>query len=781
MFYFASDNPLAPSIVLQLKALKDAGFHPEANVIAHFDPHTPNTPTHVFDVNYVEKLKALGGSQVGHGNDPSVRNLVLDKVWGDREEDKEIRRQISELLSEPLRKSLAGSRNGDGDDDDEYGGGENGHGENGHGGNGAVRAKAAALTVASASEAVKKEMLAKFARPDFGLPVLDADGLSSESNPAVSLEKFLLFCKKVYPARHYILFLLGHGLAVGDKMFMFDEHSAPRRARPDAGGGGRDAEREAKREAKREVKCEDDEEIDVSSSLTLKDLALALDRFNEAEEDADEKGAVKLELIGFHSCSMSGLEVAYELRGRANYMMASQGPAFVGSWPYRQILLQLFNSLNAGLRPEDLTDAPALMSRLKAVDDSDSDSVSKYVRGKFPQTVNKQLKERDDVGALVRGLRVVLNDAGLCDAECVGDIEMKEPTRHLFSRARSLRNANRRRLNRLLLADAYPGAITPNPATGGKYVKELLKKFYYSVLYNSADFQLAGYSFDLCLCDLNKVGELKGPIDNLARALKRGMAGDPGLVPGTVPLARELVLLAHWDAQSFWQDSYTDLHDFCFRLKGRCEHVFSWKGQAAAGSPHFPILRDIIEACDEVMGKLRHDPKDDDDRVIVRAEFAGAEYQYSHGLSIYFPWSRPADGFFEEKYRQYEFAETGWDEFLDEYFTKTRRESFGQENPGLAPAPASAERKTQAAILESLLRDIGTRVFTDGQLAKGAGNDSTGRGAGDDPSGDCDCSSIKNYPPFTGNPGGAGAEREDSPVRGEFSPHFYEHAGQTAK
>ena len=30
MFYFASDNPLAPSIVSQLKALKNAGFHEAA-------------------------------------------------------------------------------------------------------------------------------------------------------------------------------------------------------------------------------------------------------------------------------------------------------------------------------------------------------------------------------------------------------------------------------------------------------------------------------------------------------------------------------------------------------------------------------------------------------------------------------------------------------------------------------------------------------------------------------------------------------------------------------
>lgn len=62
MFYFASDNPLAPAIVSQLKALKEAGFHPEANVVVHFDPNAENTPAHIFDVNLVNKIRA-GGKQ----------------------------------------------------------------------------------------------------------------------------------------------------------------------------------------------------------------------------------------------------------------------------------------------------------------------------------------------------------------------------------------------------------------------------------------------------------------------------------------------------------------------------------------------------------------------------------------------------------------------------------------------------------------------------------------------------------------------------------------------
>src|SRR5215210_6662189 len=85
MFYFASDNPLAPGVVSQLKALKQAGFHPDANVIAQFDPQTEGTPTHIFDVNLINKLKHHGAPNIGFdGNDPFVRNLLEDKLWRDQ-------------------------------------------------------------------------------------------------------------------------------------------------------------------------------------------------------------------------------------------------------------------------------------------------------------------------------------------------------------------------------------------------------------------------------------------------------------------------------------------------------------------------------------------------------------------------------------------------------------------------------------------------------------------------------------------------------------------------
>ena len=76
---------LAVSAVSQLKAIKDAGFHHAANVVAQFDPYTEGTPTHVFDVNVVNKLKSPGSASIGFCSSDEVRSLIEDKLWRDEQ------------------------------------------------------------------------------------------------------------------------------------------------------------------------------------------------------------------------------------------------------------------------------------------------------------------------------------------------------------------------------------------------------------------------------------------------------------------------------------------------------------------------------------------------------------------------------------------------------------------------------------------------------------------------------------------------------------------------
>lgn len=89
MFFFASDNPLAPLLVSQLKAIKDAGFQEHTEVLVYFDPMEKGCPTKIYNVNqnrkaYAkamwEKDKDYPKTKIGDGNDSFVRKMEGDEV-----------------------------------------------------------------------------------------------------------------------------------------------------------------------------------------------------------------------------------------------------------------------------------------------------------------------------------------------------------------------------------------------------------------------------------------------------------------------------------------------------------------------------------------------------------------------------------------------------------------------------------------------------------------------------------------------------------------------------
>src|SRR6266496_1827640 len=89
MVYFASDNPLAPLVVSEIKAIKDAGFQQNTNVLLYFDPMEKGVPTQLYDVNrkrkdLFRKRREQNPRQpldmIGDGRDPFVRNMKEDLI-----------------------------------------------------------------------------------------------------------------------------------------------------------------------------------------------------------------------------------------------------------------------------------------------------------------------------------------------------------------------------------------------------------------------------------------------------------------------------------------------------------------------------------------------------------------------------------------------------------------------------------------------------------------------------------------------------------------------------
>jgi Clostripain family len=458
-----------------------------------------------------------------------------------------------------------------------------------------------------------KEMADSLRRPD-------------KVEASVALKRFLGYCRENHSAKNYILILFGHGLVVGKDTFLIDEK--PR------------------------------------SGITLPDLGTLLGEFSGEVENKD---GAKLHLVGMHSCAMSAIEVAYQLKGAARYMIGAEGIAYVGSWPYLNLLVKIFRALD-------------------------------------------NAKEK------------------------------------------------------------------PLPPS---FFSELVDRLYDHTLYNGTDFVYMGYSLDLTLCSLDpkRYETLTGEIKGLVKALTDALGTERG---------KEMILLAHWKAQSYWDENYTDLYDFCFCLERYCKSLLGTLGQYAAllgkeaGSaevnqaleqlPGAAALSGLVTACGKVREQLRPTGEveyRDGDGPIVYSDNIGSQYQYSHGLSVYFPWSEPLDDEPlpppplalqsqilkpEERtaagainmYREYafskEFGGESWLSFLEAYFKATRRETRWKEEE-----PDKEEKQ-----LEQLEKDVLAALPPGLAESHAVGSLEKATGGTEKPTGGsgstCSCPSIKNYP-----------------------------------
>ena len=225
MFLFAGDNELAPLLISQVKAIKDAGFDKNVEVLVHFDPNERGVPTRLLRVNNRRKSASESPKFIGLDNS-FVRNMGEDIVTS-----KQITPGPGDFFSSKMKESL--------DDPD-------------------------------------------------GVTSLDA------------LKNFLGYCRESHPAKNYMLFLFGHGMVVGGDAFLTDSNPG--------------------------------------SAVTLGGMG-------DAIKDFTKKTKGKLHLLGLHSCAISAVEVAYELKGTAQYMIGSEGLAWVGSWPYLNLLMKIFKAL----------------------------------------------------------------------------------------------------------------------------------------------------------------------------------------------------------------------------------------------------------------------------------------------------------------------------------------------------------------------------------------------------------------------------------------------------
>ncbi len=313
------------------------------------------------------------------------------------------------------------------------------------------------------------------------------------------------------------------------------------------------------------------------------------------------------------------------------------------------------------------------------------------------------------------------------------------------------------------------------------------------------DFTLMDRSSEQSICDLTKLRRgtnIVSAVRELSRELQKGLAYDPCTGEILYPPIRDAVVLARLEAQSFWSETFVDLYDFCELLLKRCnvvmenevkfviqyfdayqdksvnEQATPERGERSGGlrisgevlvelrrqllnSPITQHFRDIGYACLRVLNHFKERRK----AVVPFAYYVCPALQYSHGLSIYFPWTLPNDPIIFEpvpdsyghwprrgeptnyslktafdEYKEYDFAkcEGGeWANFLVSYFRATLRNVRRADERFMPVTDARDLRFFE----EKVIRENPAPPVNLQKSSSSTGDE-----------GDCVCPTIKNYP-----------------------------------
>jgi hypothetical protein len=183
----------------------------------------------------------------------------------------------------------------------------------------------------------------------------------------------------------------------------------------------------------------------------------------------------------------------------------------------------------------------------------------------------------------------------------------------------------------------------------------------------------SGVSLDIASCELKHIGDVRRAVAALATLLTKDIGKRD---------IQNAVVLAHWRAQAFKLEQYTDLWDFCNELR----REFDDKGEES--HPIAEACSGVLVAINRVVGAPTETPDRPGGR--GRQRSLGLDFQYARGLSVYFPWCAPtrAGVDYFAQYRRLRFPKRSrWGRFLDAYLRATMRLPRNESGKALDDLP----------------------------------------------------------------------------------------------
>ena len=212
--------------------------------------------------------------------------------------------------------------------------------------------------------------------------------------------------------------------------------------------------------------------------------------------------------------------------------------------------------------------------------------------------------------------------------------------------------------------------VTPCSRPGQSVVEAAARAIVKEYVNYYANYWMAGLSVTQSALNIAKVEKLHELIERLAQVMEQQLVAEwnAGRATDGATAGRQFqdaLLLAHWEAQSYNGEQFVDLYDFCDCLQTRVG-----EGQVAK---QCQAVKDFIAT-----------------EFVLRSCYSGATYQYSYGVSLYFPWSYVAPSYWNLDFVKHSKG-LGWGSFLKTYTLLTRRAPRAVDvESGLAQALAGA-------------------------------------------------------------------------------------------
>jgi hypothetical protein len=205
---------------------------------------------------------------------------------------------------------------------------------------------------------------------------------------------------------------------------------------------------------------------------------------------------------------------------------------------------------------------------------------------------------------------------------------------------------------------------------------------------------IAGLSVTQSALNVKKVGKLQREVNKLAREMEQRLLAECGTKAASRPAPTERrfessLLLAHWEAQSYNGEQFVDLFDFCDCLEKRVEP-----------GP-------ITEQCREIKKFI-------ETQFVLKSCYCGAAYQYSYGVSMYFPWAQIAPTYWNLDFVN-QTKGSGWGNFLKTYTRLTRRLPRGWERAKSARTGKAVNTESRNASTDH--RMISDRMISDRMIS----------------------------------------------------------------